>query len=246
MRVGERIDLKKLERQRIGSGPVIQSIGADGHVVVFRYGVVVFCDVDPAAQQSLLERICDGTPPQIGEADTEEVTIRVDPQAKPGATTTGLQLERFGPNELVLVADVLAKSTALSYYEAQVEQVFRQVEPVAMALKREGRPGRSTRELVKQIGSTLLMEHQMVWRTQVDDKPELLWEHPELESLFAWVSDEYEISERDQVLSRRLQLISRTAQAMLELIHNRRSLRVEWYIVILIVVEIVLMLVAEF
>ena len=41
---------------------------------------------------------------------------------------------------------------------------------------------------------------------------------------------------------RKLELIGDTAQTLLDLLQNRRSLRVEWYIVILIVVEIVLTL----
>jgi len=41
-------------------------------------------------------------------------------------------------------------------------------------------------------------------------------------------------------LERKLDLISRTAETLLGLLQDKRTLRVEWYIVILIVVEIVL------
>ena len=44
------------------------------------------------------------------------------------------------------------------------------------------------------------------------------------------------------MLNRKLELISRTAETVLELLQHRHSLRVEWYIVILIVVEILLTL----
>jgi uncharacterized Rmd1/YagE family protein len=43
-------------------------------------------------------------------------------------------------------------------------------------------------------------------------------------------------------LERKLDLISRTAETLLELMQHKRSLRVEWYIVILIVIEILLTL----
>ncbi len=39
-----------------------------------------------------------------------------------------------------------------------------------------------------------------------------------------------------------MSLITTTAETQLELLHNKHSLRVEWYIVILIVVEILLTL----
>lgn len=46
-------------------------------------------------------------------------------------------------------------------------------------------------------------------------------------------------------LSRKLEVVAETAHTQLELLYNRRTLRVEWYIVILIVFEIVLTLVEK-
>jgi uncharacterized Rmd1/YagE family protein len=69
----------------------------------------------------------------------------------------------------------------------------------------------------------------------------MLWEHPQLESLYLRLADEFEIDERSAALERKLALASRTVTTVLELLQNRRALRVEWYIVILIVLEIVLM-----
>lgn len=45
---------------------------------------------------------------------------------------------------------------------------------------------------------------------------------------------------RAAILDRKLDLISRTANTVLDLLKERRSSRVEWYIVILIILEIAL------
>jgi required for meiotic nuclear division protein 1 len=74
------------------------------------------------------------------------------------------------------------------------------------------------------------------------EKPDVLWEHPELERFYARLRDDYELRERERALNRKLELISRTVATLLELIQNRRSLRVEWYIVALILFEIALTL----
>ena len=63
-----------------------------------------------------------------------------------------------------------------------------------------------------------------------------------MEGLFGRLQDEYEIIERHAALERKLNLISSTVQTLLEMLGSRHSLRVEWYIVILIVVEILLTL----
>jgi uncharacterized Rmd1/YagE family protein len=80
----------------------------------------------------------------------------------------------------------------------------------------------------------------MTGRIEVSEKPELIWDYPEFERLYVRLEDEFELAERHAAIDRKLGLISKTAQTLLDLLHNRRSLRVEWYIVILIVVEIVI------
>jgi uncharacterized Rmd1/YagE family protein len=80
----------------------------------------------------------------------------------------------------------------------------------------------------------------MVGRVEVTEKPEITWDDPKLDRLYERLSIEYELRERDRALSRKLELISHTAQTYLNLLQHRQSLRVEWYIVLLIVVEIVL------
>ncbi|MBN2255575.1 MAG: RMD1 family protein, partial [Deltaproteobacteria bacterium] len=64
----------------------------------------------------------------------------------------------------------------------------------------------------------------------------------DLERLYARLEDEYELRERHVALERKLELISKTAQTLLDMLQAKRTLRVEWYIVILILVEIMLTL----
>lgn len=95
---------------------------------------------------------------------------------------------------------------------------------------------------MRHIGLALLAQQKLVGRVEVVDKPEVLWERPELETLFVRLEDEYEIRERHAVLERKMGLVSDTARTVLEMIQVQRSLRVEWYIVLLIVFEILLTL----
>lgn len=80
--------------------------------------------------------------------------------------------------------------------------------------------------------------HQMVGRAEVTEKPDVLWDHPDLERVHARLADEYELRDRSVALDRKLDLVSRTLATLVDLDQQDRSLRVEWYIVILIVFEI--------
>jgi required for meiotic nuclear division protein 1 len=58
----------------------------------------------------------------------------------------------------------------------------------------------------------------------------------------AKLAEEYELKERGAALERKLDLVSRSAGVLVDLLQNRRALRVEWYIVLLILIEILLYL----
>ena len=96
------------------------------------------------------------------------------------------------------------------------------------------------RELLRHIGDVLATQHNMVGRVETGEKPELLWDHPELERLYARLAEEYELRERDRALDRKFDVISRTAETLLSVLQNRTALRVEWYILALIVAELIL------
>jgi uncharacterized Rmd1/YagE family protein len=137
---------------------------------------------------------------------------------------------------------VLAKSAALAHYEASVARDLGRIELLAARLRRSGIRGVGTRELLQASGESLLTEAWTVGRVQVTEKPDVTWDAPLLDRLYTRLSEEYELRERDVTLTRKLALVARTAGLSLELVQNRRSLRVEWYIVILILVEIVIIL----
>jgi len=147
---------------------------------------------------------------------------------------------------LQLIAVTLAKSVVLAQYETTASAVFAEVEPLAGNLARTGRTRQNTRNLLRHIGGTLAVQHKMVGRVEVTEKPELLWENPDLERLYLLLTEEYELRERHSALERKLDVISETAQTLLELLRTGRSHRVEWYIVALIAVEIALTIYTTF
>ena len=242
--VGERIDVRAFERaERIAEAPLLVRAGGHGCAALFRYGAVVLFELQPLEEVSFLAQLAPLISGAIAMPEGEDAELLIaadgDERKDPSGaiTLTDTSVER-----MQLVAEVLAKSVVLGYYERQVAQVFDAIEPLAVGLRQAGRVGSQARELLRQIGDVLMVEHKMVGRVEVAEKPDLLWDHPALERVYARLVDEYELSERHRALEHKLELISRTAETVLDLLQHRRSLRVEWYIVILIVIEILLTL----
>jgi uncharacterized Rmd1/YagE family protein len=206
-----------------------------------RYGAVVLFNVSRESEGSLLGEVTPFVKQLFESPETEEIALRVTAGQEEGIENETVRLCQLTVERVQLVASVLAKSVVLAEYESRVAENFDRIEPFAAELHEHGRGGRKMKDLLRQIGNVLLTEHKMVGRVEVREKPEFLWEHPELESLYLRLEDEFEIAERYAALERKLALTSRTVGTVLELLQNRRTLRVEWYIVILIVSEIMLM-----
>jgi uncharacterized Rmd1/YagE family protein len=193
-------------------------------------------------EAAFLEDLAPFVAEPLVQPETEALDIVVDPTRPEGLDQTGLAVPEADLARLQVVADILAKSVLLAEQEARVASAFDRIEPLAEQLQRQGRGTRSNQELIRYIGEMLLIQHRTVGRAEVGDKPDILWERTDLERLFQRLDAEYELGERRQALQLKLELIGDTAQTLLDLLQNRRSLRVEWYIVILIVVEIALTL----
>ena len=240
--LGERIDTRGLEDpEPLATAPLALKCEPNGIAVLFRYGVVVLFGVSPSEERRFIDRLMPRVvepydPPEIDEL---RVAIRADAEEQMGVDGT-LTLKDLSVERAQLVADALAKSLVLSHYETRIASVFDRIEPLAASLRRRGRPGSQGRFLLRHIGNVLTVQHKMVGRVETGEKPEVLWDHPALERLWLRLADEYELRERERALDRKLEVISRTVETLLDLVTQSRNLRVEWYIVGLIVMELVL------
>jgi uncharacterized Rmd1/YagE family protein len=241
--VGERIDLRTYAKSSrvIAQQPVTFPIDGGGVVVLYRYGAAVFFDALTADQDRLLSTLRPHIDQPYGRPESEEVSLCVSDEKKEGVERgSTVVLKNTSAERLQVVAAVLGKSVALAQYEMDVAATFDTIEPIAAQLEESGRVGRDARTLLRHIGRALQNEHKMVARAEIIDRPELLWDYPELKQLYLRLEDEFELDERAKILDRKLELISRTVSTTLDVLQTQRGLRVEWYILGLIVFEICL------
>lgn len=242
--LGERLDTRGLEeKQALATTPLTLRAGRRGFMVLFRYGVAVLFDVAAEEEGLLLAdlgRLI--TDPQLPPGQEQAHIDITDSSAEHVDPDGTIIIADLTPERMQIIADVLAKDLMLEHFEVKAAQVFDRVEPLAARLKNKGSRNFRVKELLAQIGDVLMTQHRMVGRAEVLEKPEALWNEPSLEGLFGRLEREYEIRERSRALDHKLEVIGNTAETLLDLVHTTRSLRVEWYIVGLIVFEIVISL----
>lgn len=238
--LGERLNLRGLPEPAVTLGPLTVPAGEAGMAVLFRYGVVVLLNLSAAEQKSFLKELRPRVENPLRRIENEAAQLYVVGKQPEGVTPEGIGIADLALARLQIVSIVLARSVALAYYENTMASAFDLIEPLARGLENPRGGVRRLRELLRHIGGTLLVLHKMTGRVEIQDKPDLLWDHPEVERLYLYLENEYELGERNTVLERKLALIHQTAETAANLLQNRSILRVEWYIVILIVFEVML------
>lgn len=202
--LGQRINVRPLLQAPVLSGvPLTVEVGGGGIAVVFRFGIVVFFDVPPMEQTQFIAALRPhiSEPVEQGEVETLEFTVDSSSELLREGV---LLLDRDDLSSLQVVADVLAKSVMLDHHERLVAATFDRVEPMAEQLSSGTRQIRRSRSLVANIGEMLRVQHRMVGRAEVGEKPDLIRDHPDRERLFVRLEQEFEIRERRSALERKL------------------------------------------
>ena len=244
LQLGERIDLKGLEREdAFSSTPLAFRTATGGTVVLFKSGAAVFINMTPVEEEELIRGLADRIVSPLVERETETARLVVKPDEDELLSPSGaLQIKSADLDRMLLVAEALAMSVTLAFDERRISKAFDGVAAVAETLQQGHLPTSPLGTLLTQIGQALLLQQRLAGRVDLDEKPDVLWDHPELERFWARLVDEYDLPQRGRAIARKLEVIREAADTITELMATRTSHRLEWYIIILIGVEIVLSL----
>jgi required for meiotic nuclear division protein 1 len=241
LQIGDRINSAGFGGEVLSSTPLAVRVGDSGLAVMFRYGVVVFLGLSAEEETDFLERSNTRVFGQISPYEEEWAKVQVAKEAEEPIPVGGPILVReLSLERLLVVADALAKSVVLWRDEREAATVLDTIEPFARELATSGKTSRNRTDLLKLLGNSLLVQHRVSGRVAVGEKPDVLWDRPDLERLYARLEDEYELSERFETLNRKLAVIADTATTLADIIDTKRSLRLEIIVVFLIAFEIIL------
>ena len=241
LNVGDRISTAGFEKDALSAIPLALRVGQDGIAVVFRYGAVVLFNMSLEEEAGFLERLSPRIGGRLFPPEEEAATIELLGEAEDQVASGGpIHVRDMSMARLLVVSDVLAKSVVLAHDEREVAKVFETIEPFVRELASAGKVFRNRRGILRLIGEALLVQHNVAGRVAITEKPDALWDRPDLERLYARLEDEYELIERVETLNRKLEVVGDTADTLADIIDVSRSLRLEIVVVLLIAFEIVI------
>ncbi len=239
--LGARIDTHAL----IDNGAIGDLARAAGLSFVFRYGAVVTFGAAQAGIDEFDAALLPHVVEPVSGGDVESADVAFHRQASDKIGTDGqILLADTSEARLLLVAIVLARSVGLSRDEDLVSEAFDQIAPLVTELRQTGNISFPIRQAMRMVGEVLGARHRVMGTVQADERPDVLWDNPELDRLYARLEAEYELDDRAEVLEHKFVALGDFAEVLLDIVQVKRAFRLELAVIALIAFEILLALVS--
>ncbi len=133
----------------------------------------------------------------------------------------------------------LGQSLALKYYDAVSQDLLSSIREFTGELETKGKLKISQKNILKFVGKALNTQNRIAENLYIFDAPAVTWENEYLEQVNLSLSKHFELSSRYRSIDSTFNIIKDNLSAYLDLYHHKESSKLEWIIIILILVEVI-------
>lgn len=117
------------QTRALAFAPLTLSLGPDRWVVVFRFGVIVLFGLNSTEELETIERMSGFVSGKFFSPESETAEMLLDPAVRDHINTEGQWVvQDYSTERLQIMAQALAKSVVLAYYEKSVASTFERFE----------------------------------------------------------------------------------------------------------------------
>lgn len=219
-----------------------------GQLFIFQEGSVVFWNVDSEKRSEVLRAIRSYETKSynkiIIDEGSETMDYRYDPESKTklqkGVIILNSSATAKRPSHLDQYAfsNGIMLSVKLAAWEASLDIFSQGVQNLTEDMK-SGRKLKLTRNQVFQkTGELFSLRHQINISSDLLDAPDFYWDREELESLFNKTCHVLSVHKRTKLINEKLNHCYEIMQLLSNHLNDEHHTRLEWMIIILIMVEV--------
>jgi len=213
--------------------------------MIFPYGVVVHWNVELDERRKLQTQLCEFAIDLHDDIQEDSFRYKVNAQQHRIQFDTIEMESDEDKKNLVAVSHAMAQSIKLASFERKTQQTIEKTKHLPESLANTGRINLSKKALAKIRGQLFLANSDIILKFDLLDVPEFFWEHPEYQALYLQMSNYLELSQRTNVLSKKLDTIHTLLEMLADEQKHHHSSTLEWIIIILIAVEIIITLIEK-
>jgi uncharacterized Rmd1/YagE family protein len=221
--------------------PLVIKIDENHRVMVTSFGAIVFFSFDEEIAQLVASRIIETIrDPFVVKEVEDRLTVETGaPEDRYLHNEVHIKDSDSLPIRLRIIAMLLAQSVALDHLERETDSVLQGFTQHLDDLRVRGRIRMSARRILKNIGFAMQVRFSVLSNLALFDKPAETWDSESIEDLYQEMIDFFDIAERQEVLSTKLDFISENTRMLFEVLSSRKSHSLEWIVIVLIGIEII-------
>ncbi len=208
------------------------------YIYILNYGVIVFCN---ASEEFINAKIKDWEPfilqPSLRLGD--ELMVHKTSGSQIEIRFESLQIGRFDDAVNKMIMLLLAQSVVLDHFSYSSQELITHIKEHTSYMQEKGRIRLSQKETLKFIGKTLSAKNHIAENLFILGSPEQTWEDEYLEVLHTKLKHHLDQGQRYRVIENSLSIVDENLSIYASYNNHRESSRLEWIIIILIVIEVI-------
>ncbi|KAK8921646.1 hypothetical protein KSP39_PZI020787 [Platanthera zijinensis] len=212
------------------------------YMVVFQYGSVVLFNVSEHEVDEYLKVVqkhASGLLPEMRKDDyavVEKPTL--DAWMEGGFDY--ITLKNLSIDGIRTIGSVLGQSIALDYYIRQVDGMVAEFTDINRGLEKTGTFTMQRKKLFQLVGKANSNMADVILKLGLFERTDIAWKSAIYAQIWEYLREEYELSQRFGNLDFKLKFVEHNIRFLQEILENRKSVFLEWLIIVLIGVEILL------
>ena len=122
--------------------------------------------------------------------------------------------------------------------EATVEKTIQSTKDIPQKMAVDGKIKLNRKDITRQIGQLFVDRSSINLYSDILDNPDFFWEDDEWLPVYSRVAKYLEVDRRADVLNKRLDILKELFDMLATELHNSHSNKLEWIVIILIMVEV--------
>lgn len=210
------------------------------HIFCFPYGAVLFFGLTKDQEYAQLGHIklhaVDTYPFQevdhFSYAKANKLSIVEDKILLPGDSV----------ETKLAISHGIAQSLKLAIFERDIRDQVQATKMIPINIVRKGTTFLSRKQIMRQMGEIFFTRNKVNLHTDILDTPEYFWDHSETEYVYNTIARYLDLKQRVDVLNKRMDVLGDLFEMLSSQLNHQHSSRLEWTIIILIVIEVLLVI----
>jgi uncharacterized Rmd1/YagE family protein len=227
------------------SDELYYSNSKDKFIYIFYYGMVSFFNMTKAEIETVFEKIKPFCLDYMADKISEDIEVAIA-RSVLKVKFDSIILPKVNPEMIRLVMLNTSQSVALNSYSRITEDLLIETNNHTLFLEEKGKLDISGNKLKRFIGKVLNIKNKISENLYIFDSPSITWENEELNKLNQELKIAFDLTDRYRLIHDRIDIIKENLDLFKDIMDHKESSKLEWIIIILIVIEVIDLFVTKF